>query len=86
MGKQQLSREYQMLLDNIPGGVQQCLNDEFFTILEVNQSFLELFGFTRQELTARFQDHFIKMIHPADRERIMDEAAFSFILDLSDFR
>ncbi len=75
MCKQQHSHEYQMLLNNIPGGVQQCLNDEFFTILEVNQSFLELFGLSRQELTVRFQDRFIEMIHPADQKRILDEAA-----------
>ena len=31
---------YQMLLDNIPGGVQQHLNDEAYTLVEVNQGFL----------------------------------------------
>lgn len=68
------SREYQALLNNIPGGVQQCLNDEAYTIVEVNQGFLDMFGFTRNELTERFHDHFLEMVHPSDRQRIHQEA------------
>lgn len=77
MGKQH-SREYQTLLNNIPGGVQQCLNDRFFTLVEVNQGFLDLFGFSREEITERFHDHFIEMIHPADRQDILAETAEQF--------
>lgn len=69
------SHKYQILMDNIPSGVQQCVNDEFFTIIEVNQSFLELFGFSRQELEDRFQNRFIEMIHPADRKNILVETS-----------
>lgn len=69
------SREYQILLNNIPGGVQQCLNDADYTMLEVNQGFCEMFGFTREELTEQFHDHFIEMIHPLDRQALVQEVA-----------
>ena len=71
----QHSREYQTLLNNIPGGVQQCLNDDAFTLVEINQGFIDLFGFSRQELQARFEDRFIDLIHPSDRERVLAETA-----------
>lgn len=67
-------KEYQTLLNNIPGGVQQCLNDEAFSLVEVNQGFLDLFGFSRREIMERFADRFIEMIHPADRARMRSEA------------
>ena len=66
---------YQTLLNSIPGGVQQCRNDEAFTLVEVNQGFLDLLGFSRRELRERFGDRFIDMIHPLDRGRVLAEAA-----------
>lgn len=68
-------REGQALLDSIPGGVQRCLNDDEYTILEVNQGFLELFGFSREELAERFGGRYIEMIHPSDRPEVRREAA-----------
>ncbi|MBO1678515.1 sensor domain-containing diguanylate cyclase [Bittarella massiliensis (ex Durand et al. 2017)] len=68
-------QEYQTLLNNIPGGVQQCLNDEAFTLVEVNQGFLDLFGYSRQEIMERFADRYIEMLHPADRPQLLAEAA-----------
>lgn len=67
--------EYQELLDQVPVGIQQCLNDSFFTIVEVNQGFLNLFGYSREEIKQEFQDRFMEMIHPCDRRRVQDEAA-----------
>lgn len=71
--KKQHSHEYQILLNNIPGGVQQCLNDEYFTMVEVNQGFLGMFGYTREELITLFQDRFAAMIHPDDLGRVQNE-------------
>lgn len=76
-----LSREYQVLLDNIPGGVQKCRNDEYFTIIEINRGFLEMFGFSRKELSERFGDRFIDMVHPADQEYVVEEVAGQLALD-----
>lgn len=43
--------------------------------MEVNQGFIDLFGFSRQELQERFANQFIEMIHPSDRSRVLAEAA-----------
>lgn len=56
--------EYQVFLDNLPGGVQQCLNDGFFTMLEVNQGFLDLFGYSREELQTNFQNRYLNIFTP----------------------
>lgn len=60
-------------LNNIPGGVQQCRYDDAFTIIEVNNGFLYMFGYTREELQKLFQNQYIKMIHPEDRGYVLQE-------------
>lgn len=77
MTKQPMTRgqEYQTLLNNIPGGIQQCLNDEGLTMVEINQGFIDMFGFSRKEIQDRFNDRFIEMIHPDDRESMMSKVA-----------
>ncbi len=52
---------------NLLVGVQQCLNDPWFTIIYANEGFVTLFGYSRQELKARFQDRFLNLVHPDDR-------------------
>ncbi|MCB6200468.1 diguanylate cyclase domain-containing protein [Extibacter muris] len=74
----QHGQEYRTLLNSIPGGVQKCLNDETFTLVEVNRGFLDLFGYSRQEIKERFADRFIDMIHPADRAQVLAKAAEQF--------
>lgn len=75
MGNQQCSRDYQLLLDNIPGGVLRCEEDVYFTIIEVNKGFLHLFGYSEQELAEQFQNRFVNMIYPDDRARVLAEVA-----------
>lgn len=66
-------REYQAFFNHIPGGILYSLNNDGFTILEVNQGFVDLFGFTRDELAERFHNRFIEMVHPLDRQSLLDE-------------
>ena len=68
-----LSPEGEALLDLIPGGVMQCRNDGNYTIVDVNEGFRGMFGFTAEELTQRFQNQFLAMIHPADRQNFLIE-------------
>ena len=72
--KKMQSREYQMLLNNIPGGVVQCLHDGSYTLVEVNQGFLDLVGFSEREIAEQFQGHVINMIHPDDRGSILAQS------------
>lgn len=57
----------QAVLDRMPGAVLQCLYDPHLTMEAVNQGFLDLFGFTREELNQQFGTGFLQMIHPEDR-------------------
>ncbi|MCD2493113.1 diguanylate cyclase [Lacrimispora sp. NSJ-141] len=51
-------------------GMQKCVYDKWCTIEYVNESFLKLLDYTRDEIRERFHDHFIEMICPADRDRV----------------
>ena len=67
------SAELECLMDNIPGGVQKCLNDDYFTILRINEGLLSMLGYTRQEVKALFEDRYIYLVHPDDRQRVKSE-------------
>lgn len=55
------------LLQNLPAGAQQCLNDQYFTITYANDGFISLFGYSRKELADLFHNRYIELIHPDDR-------------------
>ena len=59
------------LTSNIPGGVQCCESDEFLTIKYISDGFLSLTGFTRDEIAINFNDKYIKMIYPKDRDAVL---------------
>lgn len=71
--EEQQSGAYQAFLDHIPGAAQQFLYDEQYTIEEMNHGFLEMFGFSKEELSERFHNHFIEMLYPADRQTLRKE-------------
>lgn len=64
--------DFRMLVENIPGGVKDCLNDECFTICYVSDGFLSLFGYTREEVYTLFQNQYLNMIHPKDRQKVIE--------------
>ena len=68
-----LSPEGEAILNLIPGGVMQCGNDSSYPIVEVNEGFLNMFGFTKEELEKQFQNQFLSMIHPSDRQNFLIE-------------
>lgn len=53
-------------------GIQQCINDQWFTLMNVNQGFLNLFGYTKQEFKELFHNRYIEIIHPDDRQLVRD--------------
>ncbi len=60
-------------LKSYPRRVMQCRNDSSYTIVEVNDGFLSMFGFTREELDEQFQNRFFHMIHPSDQQNFLIE-------------
>ena len=63
-------REDRRVLHNILKGILRCRNDRWFTMMDVDDGFL---GYTREEIKERFNNCYIKMIRPDDRERMRRE-------------
>ncbi len=49
-----------------PGGIAICKYDAEFTILEADQPYLDLVGFSRQQMWQQFENKGIRLIHPDD--------------------
>lgn len=67
------NRTLEALMENVPGGVHRCRNDESFTLLDMSSGFLSMFGYTRAEIKLLFKNRYIDMIFPADREAVIHE-------------
>lgn len=58
------------LMKHIPGGVHQCMNDSCLTLRSMSTGFLEMLGYTHEEVETLFHNQYINMIYPEDRERL----------------
>lgn len=56
------------LSEEIPGGVYHCFYDENLTFISMSKSFQILAGYTEEEIKGKFNNHYLKMIHPSDRK------------------
>lgn len=65
--------DLQLLADNVPGGMFRCLFDASLTLLQVNEGFLSLLGYSREELRTRFHNSFWEMIDSRDRDAALAE-------------
>lgn len=64
------NQELQFLNSDIPGGYHRCSDTQGFEFLYVSGRFLEMFGYTREELKSEFDNKFLNMVHPDDRKII----------------
>ena len=62
------------VMDSSLIGMQKCQNDRWFTIIDINDGFTTLLGYTRAEIEQVFHNRFVEMIHPEDREKAIREA------------
>lgn len=58
------------IMSNSMIGFLQCLNDREFTIIDVNEGFVALLGYGREELKRLYRNQFMKLVHPDDRARV----------------
>ncbi len=65
--------ELEALTVSVPGGLYRCRDDGKLTLLTMSGSFLEMFGYTREEIRTWFNDSFIEMVYEEDRRRIRSE-------------
>ena len=64
------SWRYYLMTENLPAGILQCMNDQWFTITYLNHGIISLFGYTRKEIKEKFHDRYIEMIHPKDQPAV----------------
>lgn len=60
-------------IQNLLIGMQQCVNDKWLTIISVNQGFINLFGYSEDEIDALYDGHFAELIHSDDRNAVLSE-------------
>ena len=53
---------------NLPGGYRRCAAEKGYPFLYVSDRFCELFGWTREEIKTEFDNKFINMLYPEDKE------------------
>lgn len=70
---QKKESELEALTVSVPGGLHRCRDDGKLTLLTMSGSFLEMFGYTREEIRAWFNDSFIEMVYEEDRYRFRSE-------------
>ena len=61
------------LPDQMPGGIFHCLFDEPLTLLQTSDSFLQLTGYTREEIRSELHNSFRALIDPRDFENTLAE-------------
>ncbi len=67
----QMKRHYEWsthTLENMPGGYHRCSPEEGYPFLYVSDQFLDILGWTRAELAERFDNKFLNLVHPDDRD------------------
>ncbi len=56
---------------NLPGGYHRCSTDNGFILSFVSESFLDITGYTRQQLEDEIGNSYINLVAPEDREYFM---------------
>lgn len=57
---------------NIPGGYHRCSEEEGYPFLYISDRFLELTGWTKEEIEDKFDNKFLNMVHMED-EGLVDD-------------
>lgn len=53
---------------NLPGGYVRCKIDEDFTFLYMGERFLNILGWTEEEIRTKFDNKYVNLVCPDDRE------------------
>lgn len=67
------NRDMLYLNNQQPGGYHRCADTPDYDFLYISNRFLEVFGYSREEIKELFDDKFINMVHPEDRFKMIQE-------------
>ena len=76
----------QTLIDTVPGAVFCCLYDEALTLLYTSDSFLEMTGYSREELRTNFNMSLQRMIYQPDVDACLAEVSRQLAHSRSDVK
>lgn len=68
--KRRISEE--TMLKNMPGGFHCCSADDGYPFIYIGEGFAEMLGWTVNEIETRFENKYLNMVHPEDRELVMN--------------
>lgn len=62
----QTNLKFQMTTDNLQVGILKCRIDDFLSIEEMNSGFVQLSGYSVEDMDKLYQNHLIECAHPED--------------------
>ncbi len=62
---------FETIAQNMPSGYHRCSISDGFVLSFISDSFLDIVGWTREELKSQLNNRFINLVAPEDRERFM---------------
>ncbi|MEG1688127.1 MAG: PAS domain S-box protein, partial [Angelakisella sp.] len=69
-------RELLTIYNTIPGGAFKCQADDDFTLIDANDGFYKTIGYTREELKLLFDDKLVRLMRPADVQRVQESLRY----------
>lgn len=79
------STEMQYINYDLPGGYYRCAVTDKYEFLYVSQGFLDMLGYTREELKTLYNDEFVRLIHPDDVSFVAQESHNTVHRDVVDY-
>ena len=66
--------ELQYINVNLPGAYFRCAESGGFAFHYISRNYLELTGYSLEEIRTQFQNQLLQMVHPKDRDLLISEA------------
>ena len=72
----QKNQELNFLYNHMPGGYHRCAVNPGYEFIYISNRFLEIFGYSREEITLIFDNKFMNMVHPDDRKDLENKCRY----------
>lgn len=60
------------MLKNLPGGYHCCSAEDGYPFIYIGDGFLKILGWTKKEIETEFDNKYINLVHPEDKESVID--------------
>ena len=66
--------DLQFLSNDLPGGYYRCTLEDGFAFRFLSQGFLDMVGYTQEEIETLYDNRLINMVHPFDRQVLLQQS------------